>query len=125
MTVEEKLKNLILKRYSSVREFTQIIGMPYATMDSILRRGIGNANVTNIIRICKELGISVDALSEGCIVPIPKESTDVEGIVNEMKVKLREANALTLGGKPIDNLEVNSIIDQIDLVVALAEKKNA
>ena len=54
MNTEEKLKDLILSRYNSIREFTISIDMPYTTMDSIFRRGIGNSNVTNIIKICKK-----------------------------------------------------------------------
>ena len=38
MSVESKLKELILKRYNSIREFTQEIDIPYSTIDSILRR---------------------------------------------------------------------------------------
>ena len=125
MTTEDKLKQLILSRFNSIREFTQIIEMSYSTMDSILKRGIGNANVTNIIRICKALGISADALCEGEIVPIQKNMTDLKEIIDDMKARLLETDTLTLGGKPIDNTVLQSIIDQIDLVVALAEKKNA
>ena len=70
MTIEQKLKDLILKRYHSIREFTIAIDIPYTTMDSIFRRGIGNSSVTNVIKICKALRISVDALADGEIVPI-------------------------------------------------------
>lgn len=67
MSIEQQLKELILKRYNSVREFTQEIEMSYSTLDSILKRGIGNSSVTNIIKICKALNISVDALGDGKI----------------------------------------------------------
>lgn len=123
MTIEEKIKDLILQKYGSLLEFTKVVDMSYSTVKSILNRGIGNANVTNIIRICRELNISVDALTEGNIVPIPKSTNSVENVIAEMKSKLKEMDSLTLGGKPIDNTELQSILDQIDLVVALAEKK--
>ena len=46
---EEKLKQLILSRYSSVKSFAEENGMPYSTVRSILERGIMNANVENAI----------------------------------------------------------------------------
>ena len=72
MTVEEKLKNLILVRHKSLREFTSLIDLPNSTMVSILNRGVKNASVGNIIKICNELGISADALADGEIVPVKK-----------------------------------------------------
>lgn len=66
-TIEEQLKEMILSKYKSVREFSLLIDMPYSTLDSIFKRGIGNASVSNIIRICKALNISADGLSQGKI----------------------------------------------------------
>ena len=37
---EDLLKEVILDKYKSIREFTQEIGMPYSTVDTILKRGI-------------------------------------------------------------------------------------
>lgn len=70
MTTEEKLKDLILSRYKSIREFTLEIDFPYTTLDSIFKRGINNSSVSNVIKICKALHISADALAKGEIVPI-------------------------------------------------------
>lgn len=67
MIIEQKLKELILERYQSVREFTIQHDIPYTTLDSIFRRGVGNSSVNNVIKICKALGISADALAEGKI----------------------------------------------------------
>lgn len=68
MTVESELKELILKKYKSLREFAIIIDMPYSTLDSVLKRGVNKANISNIINICKELNLSVEALGEGEII---------------------------------------------------------
>lgn len=68
MSVEQELKELILARYKSLREFALTIDMPYSTLDSVLKRGVNKSNVSNVISICKELNISVDALGEGKIV---------------------------------------------------------
>lgn len=67
MSVELELKNLILDRYKSLREFAIKIDMPYSTIDTILKRGVDKANVYNIIKICKELNIDAEALGEGRI----------------------------------------------------------
>lgn len=58
--LEEQIKDLIIEKYGSVRQFAIKIDVPYTTIDTILRRGIDNSNVTNVIKICKALNISVD-----------------------------------------------------------------
>ena len=72
-TSEDRLKEYILTKYKSVREFTCAIDMPYSTVDSIFKRGIRNASVDNIIKICEFLGISTDALING---QIERKSTE-------------------------------------------------
>lgn len=68
MTIEQELKELILSRYKSVRDFSISIEMPYSTIDSIFKRGVANASITNIIKICETLFISADDLARGKIV---------------------------------------------------------
>ena len=69
MNVEEKLKDYILSRYNSLREFSIRAEIPHSTFISILQRGIQNASVGNVIKICRQLNISADELAEGKIVP--------------------------------------------------------
>ena len=64
-STETRLKNLICEKFSSVKDFASRIDVPYTTLDSILRRGVENANVRNIIKICDALDIDVDALAAG------------------------------------------------------------
>ena len=130
MTTEEMLKELILKRYNSIREFTIDIDMPYTTMDSIFRRGIGNSSVSNIIKICKALNISADALADGEIVPSKPRSTsnainnyDVTEILNDTKDLLTHSGKITLDGSPITKSGIEFIIDAIDVGVEIAKKK--
>lgn len=66
---EDKLKEYILTKYKSIREFTVAVDMPYSTIDSIFKRGIRKASIDNIIKICDFLNISVDALIEGIVEP--------------------------------------------------------
>jgi repressor LexA len=58
--LENKIKDLIIEKYGSIRQFSIKIGLPYTTIDSILKRGIDNSNVSNVIKMCKALNISID-----------------------------------------------------------------
>lgn len=66
--IEEKLKSIIINKYSSVRNFSNKIGLPYTTVDSILKRGIKNASISNVIAICDKLNIDVDGLTNNEII---------------------------------------------------------
>ena len=73
MTIEEQLRDLMIKKSGSVNKFSQEIGVPQSTIFSIFQRGVGKANINSIITICKALNISTDELAEGRITPLPVE----------------------------------------------------
>lgn len=128
MTVEEKLKNLILTKYRSIREFTQIIDMPYSTFGTILSRGIENSSVTNIIKICKSLGISADALAEGRIAHISSgnqetEEIDVDIVISDVKVKVLNYKKVKLRGKPVDPAGRLLLADYMDVMIELSARQ--
>lgn len=127
MTIEDKIKELILSRYRSIREFTQAIDMPYSTFDTILKRGIENSNVTNVIKICKALAISADALAAGEIIPSAfvnqsAKSTDLNMILSDTKNKILTYDNLTLHGSPIGALERVMVVNAIEVSVEVALK---
>lgn len=62
LTRSEIIQKLIKDSGFSMRSFAEKCKIPYTTLYSILRRGIGNASVDNVILICKNLGISVEQL---------------------------------------------------------------
>lgn len=66
---ENKLKELIISRYGSLKKFCETINMPWTTLDSILKRGIVNSNISNIMKITRELHIDTENLVSGIIVP--------------------------------------------------------
>ena len=66
--IEQKLKALIIEKYGSVKELSSVAGLPYTTLDSILKRGVEKANVLNIIKLCHVLNLDVDALAAGNLV---------------------------------------------------------
>lgn len=57
MSREQKLRNLILDRYSSLRQFAIEADIPYSTLMTLLSRDIGGASFDVIIRICKQLDV--------------------------------------------------------------------
>ena len=128
MTIEEKLKALILERYKSVREFCQVVDMPNSTVDSIFRRGIANSSVANVIKICKVLNISADELAEGRITfNIRKnvtESVEISEILADTKERLAYGYDLTLDGDKVDRESIDSIINAMDIGVEMAIKHN-
>ena len=57
MNRELKLRNLILDRYTSLRQFANDAGIPYSTLMTLLSRGVGGASFDIVIRICKILEV--------------------------------------------------------------------
>ena len=66
--VEVRIKELIMSKYGSLKKFCEIIEMPWTTLDSILKRGFSNSNITNVMKITKELGINTESLASGNII---------------------------------------------------------
>lgn len=69
-SIEDKIKDIIIDKYSSIAEFSRKSKIPYTTIDSMLKRGIKNANVLNVIKLCDALEISVDKIKDGIIEPV-------------------------------------------------------
>lgn len=57
MNREQKLRNLILDEYTSLRQFAIKADIPYSTLMTLLSRDIGGASFDTVIQICKKLGI--------------------------------------------------------------------
>ena len=57
MTREQRLRNLILDQYPSLRNFSQEAGVPYSTLMTLLSRDIGGASFDVVVLICKKLNI--------------------------------------------------------------------
>ena len=63
--LELNLKELIIKKYGSLKKFSETIDMPWTTLDSILKRGVANSNISNVLKITKELGLNTEKLAQG------------------------------------------------------------
>lgn len=107
--IEQELKDFILCKYGSLREFSVALDMPYSTIDSIFKRGIENTCTANIIKICRELRISLDSLADGEIVIRTNSSTsnnedsllNLYRKMNDNGQKILLDNANAFAGNPI------------------------
>ncbi len=50
------IKQEIRKQFKSVRKFTAYLGLPYTTVSSALRNGIGGTSYETVMKICRALG---------------------------------------------------------------------
>ena len=106
VSVEDELKSLILSRYKSLREFCIVVDLPYSTVTSILKRGIENAGISKVIKICKHFNISADELANGRIVSVNYASYD--GCLTEREsIMVKKYRCLTPEGKET----VDTILD--------------
>lgn len=74
--VEESVKSIIIKKYGNLKKFCEKIEMPWTTLDSILKRGIANSNITNVMKITKELNIDTESLASGVILQYGEQNID-------------------------------------------------
>ncbi len=57
MNREQKLRNQILDRYKSLRQFAKEADIPYSTLMTLLSRDVGGASFDAVIKICEKLKI--------------------------------------------------------------------
>ena len=125
MSIEEKLREYILSNYKSIREFVKVAGLPYTTMDGILKRGIANASIGNVLKICKALQISADELANGRIVPLSiddkQNDRDIESIIKYKRQNVEECR-LTLDKKKLSPDEYGFILDGMEFSIEMIRK---
>ncbi len=125
MTTEDKLKQLILSKYKSVREFTQIYEIPYSTMATIFKKGIKQTSITTMIKVCQALGISTDELIAGRITYVGKqpEPTRIEDYIVQLQHQLQNTENLTLNDKPVDESQINSLVKSLEVIIEIEKRK--
>ena len=125
MTTEQKLKNLILSKYKSVRDFSIEAKMPCSTVASIFSKGIDKTSITTMIKICNKLGISLDELLNGQIVFLDQQpkTTSVEDLVIQFKDQLINVE-MTLDDKPLDSATAARLAAYLDAIVEAEKKSN-
>lgn len=118
MTIEEQLKELIIERYDTVINFSKYVGIPNSSIAGILKRGINNSTVDNIIKICNELHISADALADGKIVPTSQSKETektLDQFVAELKREIASQKNVTIGNRKMLNTELSMLSDFIEM----------
>jgi hypothetical protein len=104
--------------------------MPYTTIDSIFKRKIANSSVSNVIKICKALGISADELADGRIVPISEVISlrenyrEIGEQLQHFKNELSQMENLTIDGDPIDDEALEVLSHGIDVSYETVKRYN-
>lgn len=94
MTKEKDLKRLMEIKSGSVKAFSEEVGLAYTTVRSILERGVFNAKVENVIKICKGLDIKPEDL-------MGIEKPKVESPIDTLPVKKIPVVSQISAGLPI------------------------
>ena len=117
--IETKIREMIIEKYGSLKKFCEIIEMPWSTLDSILKRGIANSNITNVMKITKELGVDTENLASGIIINRSTKNMNAEGNPNIIVQNDSERRLLMLyrkvGGASEDEKE--AIINQFESTI--------
>ena len=128
MTIEDKLKDYILTRYKSVREFSQVANLPNSTVKSVLSRGVNNSSLSVVIKICNTLHLSADALANGEIKArediYTKPITDVKIILDDTKNKLKHTNHLTIDGNEVDIEIIDPLLESLEIGYEMSKRKS-
>ena len=111
--MEKKIKKIIIEKYGSIRQFAIKIDIPYTTIDSILKRGIDNSNVANVIKICKELNLSVDKLIENHELINTLDFDNAEAIGIDDNIVMIPVYGTIKAGMPIESQ--SDIIEYVDI----------
>ena len=120
MTIEQKLKDYIIEKYGSVRQFVIQNDLVYGSVDSILRRGIRNATWDNVKATCNALKIDVDALADGEIVPAFRGMTDeyinICALTNSIK---DDTKSFIIDGKQLTSAERAMLLTGLETAVTV------
>lgn len=130
MTIEESLKEYILCNYKSLRNFvnTSGIDLPYSTIDGMLKRGIRNASIDNVLKICKALNISADELGNDRIIPNADSIKHIliseipENFIHMRKYQENYSD-LTIDGVILSDEEYKTYLDMNELIIDFIRKK--
>ena len=128
-TPEQRVKEIILARYHTMKEFASVCGLPYGTIDGILRRGFGNSNVENVFTICRILGISADELADGKIVFADRSeknrllSANITDVVDFIKTNSDDMTELKIDDQSLTGDELSLLVDCVELSIELIRRK--
>lgn len=113
MTREEYLKQLIKTKGMNIKEFSQLVEIPYSTVLTMLNNNIGGASVDNVIKICKALDVNVESLQNQDITP-----KSVEFYTDNEKNHIKKYRTLNERGQQTVDTVLNNLYE-----IAVAQKE--
>ena len=130
---EERLKELIKMKYGSLRKFCNETGIPQSTLSSIMVRGINNASIQTVIKICQALDISTDELAEGRIIPNDTKqrqslrllayAREINKILQFGREYKKAYEPYSIDGVDMSEEETEMFLDGLELVTNLIRKQ--
>lgn len=118
MKVEDEVKKIIQQEYKSLKAFSEVIGLPYTTVDSIFKRGFSNSSITNMIKISNKLNLDVEALNSGII------QTKTNNTFDEDEKNSKIISEIYENVKDFSEEEQLYILDMINSYKKLLDKKD-
>lgn len=123
MSLEDRLKDLIKQKNRTVKDFALEHNIKYTTLAAILKRGVMNSTIENIVALCTALNISVDALVDGKIIELPQNDLDEDyrtddfyDLVFTYVHYFEEHDQCALDFMPMSRDEINFFNDSLQLV---------
>lgn len=107
MDKSQKLKEQILSKYRSIREFSKKVGIPNSTLVTALDSGVGGMAVDKVVLICEELGIDIKTFE-------PLEQKNVltaEELSKKETLVIKKYRSLNESGKKKVDEYVNDLTD--------------
>lgn len=93
LSIESELKDYIMSKFRTLKDFSEASGVPLSTLSTILGKSIKKANMSTIIAICDTLNISADELFNGRIVQ--RKNVEQVSLTNEQFDLLNNFNKLS------------------------------
>ena len=117
---------LMLERYGNIVAFSKAVDIPNTTIVSILKRGVLNASIDNVIKICKALEISADELANNRITPAPEAQADapqdIETAISHARHDIGERRIFTIDGKPLTDEEFSIIATALEVAIGIIKR---
>lgn len=123
MTIEERLREYILSKYGTIKDFADKSGIPYGTVMSNLKRGIMRSSVSSILTMCETLQISADGLSNGQIIATSeKDPVQYEDFLPYMR-SVVASGSFSIDGTPLTHEEQSRIVEALEIATEMIRRK--
>ena len=110
MNKSEKLRKVILTKYKSIKEFSNIVNIPSTTLISALDRGIGGMGIDRVIKICDTLNIDI------------KTFEPIEEIYNPYKLELNKNEyQIVLSLRKLNNIGLEKVLEYTSDLVEITK----